>query len=137
MFGLFGSWSNAIGASATRIMTKRSRLAITIPCLIACFAIVSLSAFSYFHGINLPFPGTAHADVRLGSLNVIGESHDATGRRLPLRMQDITAIPLWMPALLFGVVALIPWVKRRFALRSLLIAVTLIALALGVMSLSW
>ena len=39
--------------------------------------------------------------------------------------------PLWFLATLAGVVAVLPWVARRFSLRTLLIAMTLVAVALG------
>jgi hypothetical protein len=40
-------------------------------------------------------------------------------------------IPYWPPTIGFGVLAAIPWLRRRFTLRTLLIATTLLAVVLG------
>ena len=39
--------------------------------------------------------------------------------------------PYWLPIMLTGVFATIPWLRLRFSLRTLLIVTTLVALALG------
>jgi hypothetical protein len=43
------------------------------------------------------------------------------------------AIPIWFPALFAAVISLAPWIhwSKRFSLRTLLIATTLVAVALG------
>jgi hypothetical protein len=43
-------------------------------------------------------------------------------------------VPLWSFVLLAAVVAAAPWVKRRYSLRTLLIATTLIAILMGLIS---
>ncbi len=47
--------------------------------------------------------------------------------------QDRIVIPLWFPTVLFGTFFAAPWVRwsKRFSLRTLLIATTLVAIALG------
>jgi hypothetical protein len=39
--------------------------------------------------------------------------------------------PLWFPAVLFAALSALPWIRWRFSLRTLLIAMTLIAVGLG------
>jgi hypothetical protein len=49
------------------------------------------------------------------------------------RTRDAMSLPLWLPVVLtaaFAVIPLIPWAKR-FSLRTLLIAITLLAVVLG------
>jgi hypothetical protein len=46
-------------------------------------------------------------------------------------LQDGFYIPHWTLALLAGLLAPIPWLRYRFSLRTLLIATTLVAVALG------
>jgi hypothetical protein len=43
----------------------------------------------------------------------------------------VAYIPYWFPALVFGTFAAVPWVRCRFSLRTMLIATTLVAVALG------
>jgi hypothetical protein len=40
-------------------------------------------------------------------------------------------IPLWLPPLAAAILAALPWLRWRFSLRTLLIAITIIALLLG------
>ena len=43
------------------------------------------------------------------------------------------ALPLWMPTLLFSTLSLAPWLSlKRYSLRTLLIATTLVAVILGI-----
>jgi hypothetical protein len=44
------------------------------------------------------------------------------------------AAPHWMLASLFAAIAIMPWMGRRFSLRTLLIAMTLVAVALGIVA---
>jgi hypothetical protein len=39
-------------------------------------------------------------------------------------------VPNWFPPLVFGIVASLPWLRRQFSLRTLLIATTLVAVVL-------
>ncbi len=54
---------------------------------------------------------------------------------LTLRLPQVTGnkvvVPYWIPILLSGSVAALPWVKWQFSLRTMLIATTLIAVVLG------
>ena len=43
----------------------------------------------------------------------------------------IAVIPYWSAALLTGTLTAAPWIPRRFSLRTLLIATTLVAMVLG------
>jgi hypothetical protein len=47
---------------------------------------------------------------------------------------EMQVIPIWFPTMLFGLSAAAPWIKlsKRFSLRTLLIATTLVAAVLGV-----
>ena len=75
--------------------------------------------------------------------------NDGTGRPLPSylgfksswlsakvrRASSIFVVPFWFPAVACGVVGIIPWVRRFptcFSLRALLIAVTFLAVGMGV-----
>jgi hypothetical protein len=40
-------------------------------------------------------------------------------------------IAIWVPALLVTVIAAVPWIPKRFSLRTLLLATTLLAVVLG------
>jgi hypothetical protein len=50
-----------------------------------------------------------------------------------LRMGNLTEIyvPIWLPILFLATLAAGPWVRFRFTLRTLLVAITLISLLLG------
>lgn len=41
-------------------------------------------------------------------------------------------VPLWLPAAAFVLAAIAPWVGRQFSLRTLLVAITAVAVVLGV-----
>lgn len=43
----------------------------------------------------------------------------------------VIVIPLWFPVSLFAILAVVPWIRWRFTLRTLLITTTLFALLLG------
>jgi hypothetical protein len=47
-------------------------------------------------------------------------------------VSDWGVIPHWFPVLLLATLATAPWLRRRFSLRTLLIATTLVAVGLGV-----
>jgi hypothetical protein len=55
------------------------------------------------------------------------------GKKTPPVVSLIATIPHWIPVLLTAVFAAAPWVQRskRFSLRTLLIATTLVAVVLG------
>jgi hypothetical protein len=46
-------------------------------------------------------------------------------------------IPYWLLVLLTARIATVPWLKWRFSLRTLLIAVTLLAVLLGLAAATW
>jgi len=41
------------------------------------------------------------------------------------------AIPIWLPILLLASLAVVPWMRWQFSLRTLLVATTLVAVVLG------
>lgn len=43
----------------------------------------------------------------------------------------VVFIPYWFPTLVFGTFAAVPWIRCRYSVRTLLIATTLVAVALG------
>ena len=47
---------------------------------------------------------------------------------------DYLILRHWLIALLFAVIAVIPWLRWRFSLRTLLIATTLVAVGLGIIA---
>ena len=46
--------------------------------------------------------------------------------------RSTVAVPYWFAILFFVALAAVPWLRRQFSLRALLIATTLVAVALGV-----
>jgi hypothetical protein len=46
-------------------------------------------------------------------------------------------MPHWFLAILFASVAAVPWLPRKFSLRTLLIAIAWIAVALGIVATGW
>jgi hypothetical protein len=40
-------------------------------------------------------------------------------------------VPLWFPAAIAGAIAVLPWLRWRFSLRTLLVVMTVVALGLG------
>ena len=46
----------------------------------------------------------------------------------------VAIIPIWFPVMLASVIAVVPWIKSSpsFSLRTMLIAMTLVAVVLGV-----
>jgi hypothetical protein len=64
-------------------------------------------------------------------LAAVGESGDSWSGAVAFQIVDGGfVVPHWFGALLFAALAVVPWI-RRFSLRTLLIATTLVAVALG------
>jgi hypothetical protein len=60
-------------------------------------------------------------------------------RSLPTQSSLKIVVPFWLPVLATGATgaaACVPWIRWRFSLRTLLIATTLVAVALGVVVIS-
>jgi hypothetical protein len=47
------------------------------------------------------------------------------------QQESTVHVPYWFPVLITGALTLLPWIRWRFSLKTLLIAATVIALALG------
>jgi hypothetical protein len=139
-------------------MLKWLRIAVTALSLTACVLLIALWVRSYWwfdmwHGYisntRVATVGSIHgrAGIRIETVNPKLNSHAIGFRSWPSTMigysknkvitvwtddQFAVAMPYGLVVLLFAAVAPIPWIKRRFALRTLLIATTLVAVALGV-----
>ena len=113
---------------------RKLRITWTAICAIACLLLLVLWVRSYWDYFVISLPGT---DRWLGSangsinLNYWGGVSDSV-----LRTQ--LAIPYWLSVLLFATLTAIPWI-RRFNLRTLLLAITAVAVVLGlvVAALRW
>jgi hypothetical protein len=147
------------------VMLKHLRIAVTALCLTACVLLVALWVRSYWRldilekqtGIVavqissvIGRIGVAHLDPRT---YVIGKSYlsVAAGDAAEWRKggdsgfayyDDVSmaalVVPHWLPALLSAALGVIPWISRswRFSLRTLLIAMTLAAVGLGIIVVS-
>ena len=71
-----------------------------------------------------------HAKVSASSEYPIFAAKSGFGS-FPIQRGRLLVAPLWFFALLCASFAAAPWIKCRFSLRSLLIAMTLVALVLG------
>ena len=138
---------------------RKLRIACSVGCGILCLLLIVLWVRSYWRleilekrtGLQAVQISSvkgriaiAHLDPRTtigrSYLNVVaGDSADwRKGGVLGFAYYDdglVTALiaPHWLPALLSAALAVIPWISRswRFSLRTLLIAMTLIAVVLG------
>ena len=139
---------------------RKLRIAFSVTCLIACVLLIVLWVRS-FHEIDWvagPLPGSSGFCVmsRIGGLGfVLLLQPDQADRvwvmktepifelKLPYRtalgfveyLATPTAyrvrVPYWFPFLLSAAAAGVPWLRWRFSLRTMLIATTLVAAALG------
>ena len=138
---------------------RKLRIALSATCLIACALLIVLWVRSYWWGDVLQFRSFPE-DFGIGSVHgVIG----ADGNINPLKyisspgwklwsyptFKEMTRspflykyapavgfelnLPHWLPSLIFGMLATLPWI-RRFSLRALLVATTLIAMVLGLIA---
>jgi hypothetical protein len=138
-------------------MLKYLRIAVTALCLTACVLLSVLWVRSYWwmDYADIPsgqqlirlasIPGHVWWDVidgpgvwQLGTTSV--EAHIRAGKRLGHGSQLATGfrfessagrVPYWFLVILTAAVAAVPWIKWRFSLRTLLIAMTLVAIGLG------
>ena len=137
-------------------MLKYLRIAVTVLSLTACVLLIALWVRSYRWSDGITVGGRIVVASREGRL-LINESLVAE-RPLdllasPLRIRIATdyglifwsirsdtaspagvgtAIPDWLFVAFTATLAALPWVKRRFSLRTLLIATTLVAVVLGI-----
>jgi hypothetical protein len=138
---------------------RKLRIAFSITCLIACVLLILLWARSHSKWDRLfyhfPSGGTAGFSSWDGNI-IVGVEYSSwvsyssgfefdsqlTGQwqldpseRGFLFMRDSSefavGMPHWFPIILSAAIAAIPWAKRHFSLRTLLIATTLKAVVLG------
>jgi hypothetical protein len=124
------------------------RIAWSVGCGILCLLLIGLWVRSnggngYY--CDYQYSGTRHFQSRLiyGSLYLGTEPYVFRSGNLEfgswqsapipndLAVRYWTVIPLSVPTMLFGLAAATPWLRWRFSLRTLLIAMTLLAVVLG------
>ena len=126
-------------------MPKYLRIAVTALSLTACVLLVALCVRSYWHADSFVL---GHAPRRCTVIDSIrgklytGFYHGAVRFRIsskPLSSlghffdlgNSALVLPHWTLATFTAVLGALPWLRRRFSLRTLLIATTLIAVALA------
>jgi hypothetical protein len=141
-------------------LIRSLKTAFSVTCGVACVLLIVFWVRSYWWRdllyLNLTTP-TAYAVCTSKGELVLLRSYDGnrgqgqvlvlrelpSNQRRPLlwyaekiegRTRDAISLPLWMPVLLSTTFAVIPWIpwSKRFSLRTLLIATTLVAVMLGV-----
>ena len=142
-------------------MLKYLRIAVTALSLTACVLLIALWVRSYWsddmwHGYisntRVATVGSIHgrAGVRIETVDPMLNYHAIGFRSWPSGWigypkknkvntvwtddQFAVTVPYGLLVLLFATLAPIPWIKRRFSLRTLLIAIALIAVVLGVIA---
>jgi hypothetical protein len=140
-------------------MLKYLRIAVTALCLPACVLLIALWVRSYWRldileqrtGLQAVQISSVKGCIAIGHLDrtTIGKSYlsVAAGDAADWRKGGVLGfayyddsfvrafiLPHWLPALFLAAIAVIPWISRswRFSLRTLLIALTLVAVGLGV-----
>ena len=120
---------------------RKLRIAFSAACLIACVLLIVLWVRSYRHPWHYQARfdgGWANGTSKDGAFGwetfrIVSASHlmlNKTGHSLPC----------WLPTTLAAAVAVAPWIRYldwQFSLRTLLIATTLVAAALGVIVRMW
>src|SRR5262245_38512210 len=84
------------------------------------------------HWSHVPQPFTSEALANRYRDNPIVQSPNrfSLGFSSP-ESYTVFTVPYWFLALLAALLTAVPWTRRRFSLRTLLIATTLVAIALG------
>jgi len=140
--------------TAKRLFTSRLRIAWSVICGIACVLLIVLWVRSYSHSSGR----LTHLDARqrmfsLWSRNgavLVSAADRGTGYRNGWTIHFVQdsflgfgfagnaqaysiQMPYWFPLAAVGIAGVAPWISRanRFSLRTLLIATTVVALALG------
>jgi hypothetical protein len=144
-------------------MLKYLRIAVTALSLTACVLLIALWVRSYWrfdgiyklykNGMSLTlasnngailipdekqtlFVRYAHQGWKLRSKRAVPIILNA--QWMPAPGKPLVVIPHWFPVLLFSTLAAVPWIhwSKRFSLRALLIATTLVAVGLGIVAVS-
>jgi hypothetical protein len=142
-----------------RVRFRKLRIAWSGLFGIACVVLIVLWARSHYSVDQIFLPTTRSAFVSIGSmpdaiiagmtgnsptgtwamlnmpsdewLAAVGESRDSWSGLITFKIVDGgIVVPHWFGVLLFAALAVVPWI-RRFSLRTLLIATTLVAVVLG------
>jgi hypothetical protein len=118
---------------------RKLRIAFSAVCGIICLLLMVLWLRSYSRFESLILPGDNSVTVLMGrayvnerfqlSDNVVARLPRRSGMAIP--QADGTAIPLWSAVLVAAILIVCPWLRWRFSLRTLLIAITLVAAGLG------
>jgi hypothetical protein len=135
---------------------RKLRIAFSVTCLMACVLLIVLWVRSYKRVESLCL-GTSSGNLSfasyVGRLQVLVSgvpAHSSFGsQKMDVIPTDVTtwafntesvpfrlivaAVPFWFPVLLSATFAAMPWIRyfRRFSVRTLLIATTLVAIVLG------
>ena len=140
-------------------MLKYLRIAVTVLSLTAWALLIALWVRSYYSWDQLRGPVSKNTGVALSSNygriaawtlwfapetgapgtefrwnHMVFAPEKGRGSEWRLSRQSIR-MPHWFPVLAFAALAIVPWL-RRFSLRNLLIATTLVAVALGTIAAS-
>jgi hypothetical protein len=127
------------------------RIAVTALCLPACVLLVALWVRSYWWVDAVYIAQTYSAGSMQGDMYVMPGIYNSTPAHVvehdigPIHIRSIRnadgktvfridgrVVPIWILVLSIAALAAIPWLRWRFSLRTLLIAMTLVAVALGV-----
>jgi hypothetical protein len=139
-----------VTALATRIKYRKLRIAWSVACSVLCLLLIALWVRSNRQVDTLDDFSGYRIDVKQGELvlservqRTIGQSSPnfsisaAVARsliKLPSTSVVVASIPLWVLVVVGSLLAATPWIghfKWRFSLRTLLIGMTLVAIALG------
>jgi hypothetical protein len=138
---------------------RKLRIAFSAVCGVLCLVLIALWVRSYRSGDRVAFPAPATQGVVIESANgrvlaaIIGTDSPVTvkgvivsryqrpdyqlggsdtGLELLSEYSEYGVIvPHWFLIILCAVVATLPWIRWRFSVRTLLIAITLVAILLG------
>jgi hypothetical protein len=139
---------------------RKLQIAFSATCLIACVLLVGLWARSFWRWDDFTFNDTVtslgsnsgflywfRSDVPIYSIRSHGwwdfssgdaykeankpESAFKSKPGFQVLSGDSLSLPYWLPIVLIAALAVSPWIPRRFTLRSLLLATTLVAVVLG------
>ena len=129
------------------------RIAFSVACAVACVLLIALWVRSYRQVHTLDNLHRYRIDVNHGKLILSERVQRSIGQfppslpvsaalaryliTLPSKSVVVASISLWIPALIGSLLAAAPWISQlrwHFTLRTLLIATTLVAAALGVIA---
>jgi hypothetical protein len=129
---------------------RKLRITWTVCCTIACLLLCVLWVRSY-QTLDIYQPYGHEIQVAIGRVlidetwvpsstppSTTSESIESDGSSVRVTtVQDLVSagtgirVPFWLPTTVFVIFGVIPWFPRRFSLRTLLIATTLVAVVLG------